>query len=130
MINELYKKTSLIEHLESLYLKYGFYMMKTRYFFSPPEKIDEIFKRIRIMNKGTYPEIIGNQFKIKSVRDMTTGFDSSKEDFKTILPVTPESQMITFTFEDDSTCTLRNSGTEPKGMVFFLIGSEILCGSQ
>jgi phosphomannomutase len=97
-------------------------MMKTRYFFSPPEKIDEIFKRIRIMNKGTYPEIIGNQFKIKSVRDMTTGFDSSKEDFKTVLPVTPESQMITFTFEDDSTCTLRNSGTEPKGSVeFFLI---------
>lgn len=113
MVNDIYKTTTLSKHLETLYQKYGYYMMKTRYFFCPFDKLSSIFTRIRTLNNGTYPTKVG-EYKIKSIRDMTTGYDSSQEDKKTLLPPTPDSQMITFSFEDGSTCTLRNSGTEEK----------------
>jgi len=57
---------------------------------------------------------LGNKYKIAYVRDLTTGFDSSKPDKKAIFPTDPSSQMITFTFENGVIATLRTSGTEPK----------------
>jgi len=53
-------------------------------------------------------------FKIKHVRDQTTGFDSSEKDSRSRLPTTADSQMITYTFENGCVATLRGSGTEPK----------------
>lgn len=58
--------------------------------------------------------MIGDKYKIKSVRDLTTGYDDSQPDKKAILPVSCSSQMITFEFENGLVCTLRTSGTEPK----------------
>ena len=53
-------------------------------------------------------------YTIKSIRDLTIGYDSSTPDHKPTLPVSSSSQMITFTFEDGSVLTIRTSGTEPK----------------
>jgi len=53
-------------------------------------------------------------FKIKHIRDQTTGFDSSERDSRSRLPTTADSQMITYTFENGCVATLRGSGTEPK----------------
>jgi phosphomannomutase len=115
MANHVYQTGSYLSaHLESLYHKYGYYVMKTRYFFCPFDKLAKVFNRVRTMNHGGYPTVLKDKYKIVGVRDMTTGYDSTTEDKKTTLPPTPESQMITFTFEDGSTCTLRNSGTEEK----------------
>jgi phosphomannomutase len=114
---------SLAEHLEHLYVEYGFYLMKTRYFFcDTPTRLKKIMNEVRQIgaNNG-YPTEIPNlvdtsapPFKIKSIRDLTVGYDNSFPDNKPRLPLTPSSEMITFNFEDGSTCTLRNSGTEPK----------------
>lgn len=62
-----------------------------------------------------YPKSIsGGRYSIKSVRDMTTGYDSSTIDRKPVLSVSKSSQMITFYFDNGLIATLRTSGTEPK----------------
>lgn len=62
-----------------------------------------------------YPSsIAGEKYAITSVRDLTTGYDSTKIDNKAVLPVSKSSQMITFTFDNGLVTTLRTSGTEPK----------------
>ena len=61
-----------------------------------------------------YPKTLGGKWKIKSIRDLTTGFDNSQADLKAIFHTDPKSQMITFTFENGVVSTLRTSGTEPK----------------
>lgn len=62
-----------------------------------------------------YPKgILNNKYSISNVRDLTTGFDNSKPDNKAILPVSENSQMITFEFTNGLVATLRTSGTEPK----------------
>lgn len=121
MAHFLYRKEanySLGKHLTNLYNKYGWYLMRTRYFFSTPPKANQIFGEIR----ANYPTEInykGKTYKIKSIRDLTVGYDNAFENNKPTLPITPDSQMITFTFDEESlggfgTATLRNSGTEPK----------------
>lgn len=55
---------------------------------------------------------MNGRYKVVSVRDLTTGYDSSKPDQKAKLPLSPE--MITFTFDNGFIITLRTSGTEKK----------------
>ncbi len=69
-----------------------------------------MFKDIRA---GGYPKQIG-KYKVKSIWDLTEGFDDSKPENKPDLPVSKSSEMITFTFENGCVLTLRTSGTEPK----------------
>jgi phosphomannomutase len=91
--------------------------MKTKYFFTPSIDVSKkVFDEIRNYKDGemNYPKSLSEEFKIKSVRDLTIGYDNSQSDNKPILPIDPTSQMITFTFEDGSTATIRSSGTEPK----------------
>ncbi|VDL84253.1 unnamed protein product [Nippostrongylus brasiliensis] len=57
--------------------------------------------------------MIGSQ-KVKYVRDLTIGYDNAQPDNKPVLPLSTSSEMITFTLENGSLCTLRASGTEPK----------------
>lgn len=62
-----------------------------------------------------YPNNIGNgRFTIADVRDLTTGYDSSRPDKQAVLPASSSSQMITFYFSNGCVLTLRTSGTEPK----------------
>lgn len=62
-----------------------------------------------------YPETLKKgKFKVVTVRDLTTGYDSSTPDNKALLPSSLSSQMITFTFSNGFEVTLRTSGTEPK----------------
>ncbi|VDN13743.1 unnamed protein product [Dibothriocephalus latus] len=73
-----------------------------------------MFDRLRKMPQtGHYPAACG-RFKVTGVRDLTVDYDSSYPDKKARLPVSASSQMITFTFDNGVTLTLRTSGTEPK----------------
>lgn len=74
---------------------------------------DSVFERLR--NRGDYLFKMG-AYRIASIRDLTTGYDSSQEanGFRAVLPVDPASQMITFEFVNGTYLTLRTSGTEPK----------------
>lgn len=58
--------------------------------------------------------MIDGKYRVKGVRDLTTGFDSRQSDGKAQLPTSSSTQMITFYFENGLEATLRTSGTEPK----------------
>merc|ERR1712232_66631 len=117
MYNYLQEKLSrtIVEHLDEIYKEYGYFATNNRYFFCyDPKKMEKIFNRIRSLgNDGGYSYQCGD-FKIKSIRDLTVGYDDNQEDKKPILPVSSSSQMITFYFENGAVITLRGSGTEPK----------------
>ncbi|XP_016327322.1 glucose 1,6-bisphosphate synthase-like isoform X3 [Sinocyclocheilus anshuiensis] len=73
-----------------------------------------IFSRLRNFGgPGDYPELCGD-YCITHIRDVTTGYDSSQPDKKCVLPLSKNSQMVTFTFQNGVVATLRTSGTEPK----------------
>eukprot|EP01117_Protostelium_nocturnum_P019610 TRINITY_DN8546_c0_g1_i1.p1 TRINITY_DN8546_c0_g1~~TRINITY_DN8546_c0_g1_i1.p1 ORF type:complete len:601 (-),score=248.95 TRINITY_DN8546_c0_g1_i1:41-1843(-) len=100
------------EQLDYLFKEYGYFATNNRYFFCyDPKVMETIFGRIRNGNK--YPTSVG-KYKVKNIRDLTTGFDDSKPDQKAALPTSSSTHMITFTFENGCVVTLRGSGTEPK----------------
>ncbi|KXJ84032.1 hypothetical protein RP20_CCG023558 [Aedes albopictus] len=109
---------SLSDKLNELYDIYGYHYAVTSYHFCyDPVVIERIFERIRTMEGADcgYPKAIGDgQYKIESIRDLTTGYDSTQADGKALLPSSKSSQMITFSFENGAVITLRTSGTEPK----------------
>lgn len=62
-----------------------------------------------------YPSgVLNGKYAVVSVRDLTTGFDSSQPDKRSTLPASKSTQMVTFSFENGAVITLRTSGTEPK----------------
>ena len=107
------------QRLQELNERYGFFCMRTSYFFCDPAsgKLGEIFGRLRAYPGSAdahgYPTHAGPH-RIVSVRDVTTGFDSSMPGGVSALPRDPSAHMVTFRFENGCTCTMRNSGTEPK----------------
>ncbi|XP_041454457.1 phosphoglucomutase-2-like [Lytechinus variegatus] len=113
------------EKLEEIYTKYGYHVSKNSYYIClQPATIKAMFDRIRTLHQGSYPDSIGNS-KVTSVRDLTTGYDSSQPDKQAILPVSKSSQMITFTFDNGVTATLRTSGTEPKVKYYTEICADV-----
>ncbi|XP_014815021.1 PREDICTED: glucose 1,6-bisphosphate synthase-like, partial [Calidris pugnax] len=95
--------------------RYGYHISKTSYFlcYDPPT-IKRIFEKLRNFDAPeSYPKCCGI-YNILHVRDITTGYDSSQPNKKSVLPVSKSSQMITFTFQNGCVATLRTSGTEPK----------------
>ncbi|XP_017835817.1 phosphoglucomutase-2 [Drosophila busckii] len=113
------KYMSLQEQLHEIYDTYGYHASIGSYLLCKDQQIIcKIFTRLRSFDAGqqaTYPKsILNGEYKISQVRDLTTGYDSSTPNKKPVLPVTPSTQMITFTFENGLVATLRTSGTEPK----------------
>ncbi|XP_030008249.1 glucose 1,6-bisphosphate synthase [Sphaeramia orbicularis] len=109
------KNLSLNQQLHNIYQTYGFHISKTSYVVcKDPPTIQRIFTRIRNFDgEGSYPKTCGG-IRIVHVRDVTTGYDSSQPDLRSVLPVSRSSQMITFTLQNGVVATLRTSGTEPK----------------
>nr|XP_031537204.1 glucose 1,6-bisphosphate synthase isoform X2 [Vicugna pacos] len=106
---------TLKQQLIKVYEKYGYHISKTSYFLCyDPTTIKSIFERLRNFDSPKeYPKFCGT-FPILHVRDVTTGYDSSQPNKKSVLPMSKNSQMITFTFQNGCVATLRTSGTEPK----------------
>ncbi|KAL3880512.1 hypothetical protein ACJMK2_032746 [Sinanodonta woodiana] len=106
---------TLAQKLDDIYTQYGFHLSSNSYFICyQQEIIQQMFNELRNYEEtNKYPETCG-PYKIKYVRDLTVGYDNSQPDNKPVLPVSRSSQMITFTFENGCTATIRTSGTEPK----------------
>jgi len=101
----------MLEYLQDIYKKYGYFVTKNHYFINYDKpKMAQMFDEIR---KPNYPESVG-KYKVKYIRDLTVGYDNSREDLKPTLPVSASSEMITFEFENGCVLTIRGSGTEPK----------------
>ena len=113
MASWLYNKDcTLRDQLCDIYETYGYHLTVTSYYLCySPDTVLSIFTTLR--RDGLYPTSCG-PYKVLNVRDVTVGFDSSRGDKKCILPLTPNSQMITFYLDNMCTVTLRTSGTEPK----------------
>uniref|UniRef100_A0AAX7SGP1 Phosphoglucomutase 2-like 1 n=1 Tax=Astatotilapia calliptera TaxID=8154 RepID=A0AAX7SGP1_ASTCA len=109
------KHLSLSQQLHNIYQTYGYHVSKTSYVVcNDPPTIQRIFSRIRNFDgSGSYPKTCGG-VQIVHVRDVTTGYDSSQPDLRSVLPVSRSSHMITFTLQNGIVATLRTSGTEPK----------------
>ncbi|KHJ78789.1 hypothetical protein OESDEN_21587 [Oesophagostomum dentatum] len=103
---------TLQDQLFDLYHKYGFHLVRSSYWFTPsPDVTKELFASLRKDLK--FPEKIGDQ-PVKTVRDLTIGYDNSMPDNKPVLPLSTTSEMITFNLANGNIATLRASGTEPK----------------
>jgi len=81
------------------------------FFCYDPKIMERIFTKIR--NNGKHTDSVG-KYKVKNIRDLTTGYDTNQPENKAILPVSSSTHMITFFFENGGVITLRGSGTEPK----------------
>jgi phosphoglucomutase/phosphopentomutase len=106
---------SVKQHLQSLYEQYGEFVSYNSYVISHDSKVtDAIFARLREGGPegGYWTECAGQC--VVSIIDVTKGYDSTSADHKSILPLTPESHMIMFEFDNGCSVTLRTSGTEPK----------------
>lgn len=107
--------SSIYEHLETLQKTYGKFMSYNSYVIChDPRLTDRIFERLRKggPGEGYWEECAGA--KIAAIKDITVGYDSTSADKKSDLPMTPESHMIMYTFDNGVSVTLRTSGTEPK----------------
>ncbi|XP_073404607.1 glucose 1,6-bisphosphate synthase isoform X2 [Dendrobates tinctorius] len=106
---------TLERQLIHIYEMYGYHISKTSYFLCyDPSTIKRIFERLRNYNgPRQYPQACG-AYGVLHVRDVTMGYDSSQQNKKCLLPVSKNSQMITFTFQNGCVATMRTSGTEPK----------------
>jgi phosphomannomutase len=129
MASQLYNQNnSVYNHLQQLYTKYGHFVTQNHYVkCDDPKKIIQIFNRLR--NDGFYWHTCGD-YTIQSIRDLTTGFDSSQRNNQAILPFSSSNQMITYTFSNHCIATLRTSGTEPKLKYYVELAGSGINGDQ
>lgn len=108
-------RMNLEQQLIRIYETYGYHISETSYFLCyDPSTIKRIFERLRnYSGPKQYPQACG-AYGVLHVRDVTMGYDSGQQNKKCLLPVSKNSQMITFTFQNGCVATLRTSGTEPK----------------
>lgn len=117
LISNLHKSNkTLLDKLKEIYLEYGYHhTMNSYYLCYEPSTTNKIFARIRNYGStpATYPDRLAGH-KVVNVRDLTTGYDTTKPDKQATLPTSKSSHMITFWLENGVVITLRTSGTEPK----------------
>jgi phosphomannomutase len=109
--------TTVHQHLNLLFEKYGHFISYNNYVICrDPRKTDAIFHRIRTGGpSGSYfTNVCGAN--VVAVKDVTLGYDSANtaNDCKCDLPLTPDSHMLMFEFDNGVSATFRTSGTEPK----------------
>ncbi|KRZ05477.1 Phosphoglucomutase-2, partial [Trichinella zimbabwensis] len=114
--SHLYSKgMNFLDKLHQLYTSYGLHLNFNSYLICPdPSQVKQLFDDLRnFTGNSDYPTHCG-KYKIKHVRDLCIGYDSSLPGNKPILPWGPSNFMITFSLENGCTFTIRGSGTEPK----------------
>jgi phosphomannomutase len=124
LINTLSSQSkTLLQYYKEIQHQYGLFVSYNTYVFSHHKEVTKlIFQRLRQINADDaataapgagYWKQTGS-VAVKRIRDITLGYDSQTEDGKSTLPVTPESEMLMFEFENNCTLIIRTSGTEPK----------------
>ena len=104
--------------LQSLYQRYGFFETVNTYWKCTDSNLAVVlFENIR--TDKSLPILR----RLERFRDVTRSFDTAYEDHKARLPMTPDTQMLTFWFsgngnDDGIRFTIRGSGTEPKIKIY------------
>ena len=116
VINTLYQENmTVLQYFQQLEQKYGVFVSYNSYVLChDPQLTNTIFARLRTggPTQGYWDTCAGHT--ILQVKDITMGYDSSTSDKKSDLPMTPDSHMLVFEFDNEVTVTFRTSGTEPK----------------
>lgn len=109
----LYEKNmNFHQYLEQIRKEIGYFVSNNGYYISlDTSQIPQMFDDFR--NNGNYQTALG-KYKITYIRDLTKGYESNTPDKKSLIPATPDSQMITLQFDNSAILTIRASGTEPK----------------
>lgn len=103
---------TLQKQLDAIYARYGQHVSLNSYVINKdPARTAAMFDAWR--NNGKYTVTVGGS-KVVSVRDLVTGYDSTRDDKKAVLPLSKSSPMITCELENGVRFTVRASGTEPK----------------
>lgn len=106
---------SIQDLLHDINERYGEFVSYNSYVLSYDGNVtNTIFHELRTTGPtgGYWAEAAGSA--IVAIQDITTGYDSTTEDLKSTLPMTPDSHMLMFEFANGVSITLRTSGTEPK----------------
>eukprot|EP01086_Lenisia_limosa_P006203 TRINITY_DN24876_c0_g1_i1.p1 TRINITY_DN24876_c0_g1~~TRINITY_DN24876_c0_g1_i1.p1 ORF type:complete len:373 (+),score=163.19 TRINITY_DN24876_c0_g1_i1:548-1666(+) len=114
------RNLNLAGRLDELYDTYGYHYIQTKYFKCELAKMSPIFKEL---STPAYPTTCG-EFKIRYVRDLVSGLDTSQPNNKATLPLS-STPMVTFTFENGTVATLRGSGTEPKLKYYVEVAGKV-----
>ena len=120
-----YKKNgkTLIDALDSLYKKYGFYAEKTVDIYM--EGLDGIEKRKRVMETlRTDPPMSIGGVGVVSVGDYLSGERRRLSDGFVSLIDSQRSDVLYYTLENDDKVIVRPSGTEPKIKIYILAHAE------
>lgn len=117
------KNKNLVQALEILFKKYGYFEEKTTSFtiqaVIPQERMDEIMKGLRNHVPATMEGkkvIEFRDYKNHVIKDLLTG----KESVTTL----PTADVLYYIFEDGTHVVIRPSGTEPKVKVYVLTSGE------
>ncbi len=119
----LNRNMTLLDGLESLYKKYGYYLEKIEsYVFkgkSGTDKIQSIMKRLRneeIIMFGSHRVVELCDYQKSEKYNIETGLSESIN--------LPSSNVLCYKMKDDSWFCIRPSGTEPKIKVYFGVKNE------
>ncbi len=114
------KGITLIDYLDEIYKKYGFYLEGLRSLTLKGKEGVEQIQKIITHFRDSPPDRINNS-KVIRIRDVylgkTTDLTNGKEEPLDL----PKSNVLTFYLEDNSKVTIRPSGTEPKIKFYFSI---------
>ena len=108
---------SLVEVLENIYEKYGYYDNSQLSFQFEGAKGGEIMKEIMSQLRTDVPENIGGK-KVVVFNDYLSKISKNKLDNTETQLTLPSSDVLEYKLEDGSSCVVRPSGTEPKVKIY------------
>lgn len=120
------KCMTLDEKLRDIYETYGYHRSHSTYVISPNIKTTlTIFAVLREWESNgetdSYPlypsDVLDGEYEVESVLDLSQGYDSSRPDKKSVFPATP-GEMMTFTFKNGCSVTLKGSIFSPKIKIY------------
>lgn len=124
------KKTSVLEELEKLYKKYGYYKEKmvaiTK---AGKEGMEEISKMMSILRSWKDEKKLCGK-KIIYFRDYLNQIEKDVENSRESSANLPKSDVIQYVLEDGTHITARPSGTEPKMKYYYSVKSESKEGAE
>jgi phosphomannomutase len=117
------KKQTLLQHMQSLYDKYGEFVSNNGYFIVTDDDDDSSMMVIsKIMkdltNHGAFDNTLSQAvgpYQVQAIRYLgEPGYDSRTLDKQPTLPISKSAPMLSYYFENGLVAQFRGSGTEPK----------------
>ena len=106
---------SLVEHMQSIYNKYGHFVSNNGYFIlKDMSVVPRILNAMTLGGNFGQLKVVG-PYAVESIRFLgEPGYDSTTPDKKPTLPTSKSSPMMTIRFSNGCVAQFRASGTEPK----------------